>query len=111
MQRFVLPKDDDNEEGAPDLIEHGVDYMFDDPKSVMFYYNFLSYAWQLGDFKLSARAYLDDIHEIALFGEGLSIARLDDPVFKPIVNYLQRRYRVIKVFGINGAYEIAFSRK
>jgi hypothetical protein len=111
MQTFDLPDEDDSTEGAPDCIEHGVDYMFEDGKSLMFYYNYLDYSWQLGDLKVSARVYLDNSQEVSFFGEGLSVARLDDPVFKPIVRYLKRRYRVIKVFGVAGTYETAFSRR
>lgn len=115
MQKFSLPAEDDDEDGAPASITHGVDYMHEDCENLMFYYNFLTYVWQVDDLALSARAYLDDILEVSMMGEGLSIDRLQEPQFAPIIRYLQRRFRVIKVFGgegtYAGSYQVAFERK
>jgi hypothetical protein len=107
MQSFTLPPEDDDADGAPDAITHGVDYMLTAPKTAEFYYNFLVYTWTIAGETVTARAYLDDIAEVAVF---LPAHRLDEPAFAPPLRYLMRRYRVIKTFGGGETYKVAYRR-
>lgn len=104
---FSLPADDDASDGAPSRIEHGIDYMFDDPAGrLMFHYNYLVYHWTLdGGRAVTARAYLDVPHEVSV----LDVAPADLPgaEYAAIVRYLQRRFRTIKALQADG-YAIVY---
>jgi hypothetical protein len=116
MKKFSLPPEDDAADGAPLRIEHGVDYMFSEPGRLEFFYNYVCYEWMIGPEKVSARTYLDDILEVSLFAEidGAPVfiepERLETPPFAPLLRYLQRRFRVIKLFGCEGTCHVAYKR-
>ncbi len=116
MKTFDLPPEDDSYDGAPLTIEHGVDYMLATPKTLEFMYNYINYSWKIGVETVTARAYLDDINEVSLFAEADGVSTLMTPdkleavEFQPALRYLQRRYRVIKTFGGDGTYRVAYKR-
>jgi hypothetical protein len=110
MKTFTLPPEDDDADGAPNSIQHNTDYMIFDGRSPDFYYNFLEYNWETENGLVSARAYLDDIQEVSIFADDLTREMLDEARFSPIIRYLQRRYRVIKMFGAPEGYEVVYSR-
>lgn len=93
---FRIPKEQNPEPGQPEEIEHGCDYMCQPDGTVEFYYNFLIYTWAIGGEAITARAYLDDQSTVSVFVAG---ARLrGDPALRPLVHYLQRRFRMIRSF-------------
>ena len=110
MKTFSLPPVDDGadngDDGAPDRIEHGADYMLSAPGKLEFYYNFLVYSWTIDGAAVTARAYLDDIQEVSVFA---APGKLETPAFAPLLRYLQRRYRVIKTFA-DGGYQVRYKR-
>jgi hypothetical protein len=116
VKSFDLPPEDDSDDGAPLKIEHGVDYMFASPKTLEFIYNYINYTWKIGAETITARAYLDDIDDVSLFAEvdGVSTFMTPDKLeaaeFQSTLRYLQRRYRVIKTFGGDGTYVVAYKR-
>jgi hypothetical protein len=116
MKKFSLPPEDDAMDGAPLRIEHGVDYMFAVPGKLEFFYNYICYEWRLPSEKVTARTYLDDIQQVSLFAEKdgaplfIEPERLETPPFQPVIRYLQRRFRVIKVFGRDGTYRVVYKR-
>ena len=116
MKTFDLPGNDDPLDGAPLKIEHGIDYMFAAPNQLEFIYNHINYRWEIGAETITARAYLDDIREVSLFAERagathfLEPEKLETEAFQPTLRYLQRRYHVIKIFGEDGTYRVAYKR-
>jgi hypothetical protein len=116
QKKFNFPPEDDAMDGAPQNIEHGVDYMFSAPGKLEFFYNYICYEWNLPSEKVTARTYLDDIQQVSLFAEKdgaplfIEPERLETPLFQPVIRYLQRRFRVIKVFGRDGTYRVVYKR-
>jgi hypothetical protein len=110
MKTFTLPPDDDDADGAPNSIEHNTDYMVFEGSAPEFYYNFLEYKWETAGGLVNARAYLDDIQEVSIFADDLTLERLNEERFAPIIRYLQRRFRVIKMFGAPDGYEVVYTR-
>ena len=106
MQTFNLPPDDDSDDGKPASITHGADYMLSGPQCVEFYYNFLNYSWVVDGEDVTARAYLDDIAEVAVF---VGAEKLETVAFEPLLRYLQRRYKIIKAFA-DGDYQVRYKR-
>ena len=85
-------------------------------KFLEFIYNHINYRWEIGAETITARAYLDDIREVSLFAERagathfLEPEKLETEAFQPTLRYLQRRYHVIKIFGEDGTYRVAYKR-
>ncbi|WP_428027209.1 hypothetical protein [Altererythrobacter sp.] len=86
---------------VPNKVTHHVDEIFDDGELVE-KYNFLVYEFETEEGFISARAYLDEIKTVALFGpypdknsqELISAPELEAAT----IGYLKRRYRKIERF-------------
>jgi hypothetical protein len=110
MKTFTLPPEDSDDDGEPNSIEHNTDYMVFEGNAPEFYYNFLEYKWEPDGGLVSARAYLDDIQEVSIFADDLTLEMLNEARFAPIIRYLQRRFRVIKLFGATDGYVVVYTR-
>jgi hypothetical protein len=92
---------------APSRLEHLCDQIIFDGK-IEQQYNFLSYEFVCDDMLVCARAYLDDISEVSLFGPYRRDLPPENQVplsvaFPPsVLAYLQRRYRRLKILGADG---------
>lgn len=69
------------------------------------HYNYLVYALAYEGRRYAARAYLDQIEEVSLYGpfgpEG-DDKRLPGPIPEPVLAFFMRRYRTISVLGPKG---------
>jgi hypothetical protein len=112
MEQTAAPADPEvgyisNDAIVPSRLEHLCDQIIIDGK-IDQQYNFLSYEFVCDDMLVLARAYLDDILEVSLFGP----YRCDLPpeqqvplavAFPPsVLAYLQRRYKRLKILGSEG---------
>jgi hypothetical protein len=93
----------------PVRIDHDVDEIYDDG-ALEQHYNFLVYQFAKAGNTLRARAYLDEIDAISIFGpyRGETDERVDDPeLLDAVMGYLKRRFRRIDRFDTQGtsAYE------
>jgi hypothetical protein len=90
---------DGNHEGIVPEIEHAVDEIWDG-STLEQHYNYLDYHFEQGGAYLRARAYLDDMGEVTLFGPFKargSIAKVKaDAAEQAALTYLHRRYGVVK---------------
>ncbi len=114
---YSIPPEEEPEAGTATSVEHGCDYRLSPDGKLEYYYNFLSYLWELGGEAVTARAYLDDL---AVVSVDVSFVRLrTDPALAPIVAFLQRRFRQIKSFHtddiddttVDSGYNVAFQHK
>ena len=106
MRTFTMPAEADPEPGAPDLIQHGCDYMANPDGSLEFYYNFLEYVWRLNGIRIAARCYLDESDTINF---GVPQTVLDAPDASHVLAFVQRRFRQIATFE-SVRYEARWSR-
>jgi hypothetical protein len=98
---FDLPDDESPEPGAPVRIEHGCDSMRGDDGTIEYHYNFLIYTWRVGEREIAGRTYLDTVHEVSVFVAASQLR--EDPALRPLVRYLQRRYRYLRSFHAEDA--------
>ena len=88
---------------APVSIEHSVDEIWSDVRrrKLQQKYNFLDYHFEKNGRYFRARAYLDEISTVTLFGPFAGRSSTEptiDPVFADeVATYLRRRYRKLKV--------------
>jgi len=90
--------DDDEDPVKPSLIEHRIENVYGgaDGKQLEQSYNFLDYHFELNGAYLRARAYLDEMQNVTLFGpfEGRgNLRKISAPeVETAVIAYLARRY-------------------
>jgi hypothetical protein len=101
---FDLPAEEDPEAGAPDLVQHGCDYMVEGDR-LLYYYNFITYSWGPDGDRFFAKAYLHH-SEIAMFTASYDRI-VGKPGFDAVLRYLQRRFPYIKTLEKEG-YEVRF---
>jgi hypothetical protein len=103
---FDLPPRQEVEQGLPESITHGCDYEFSELGKLMFYYNFIDYVWRIGELTITGRNYREDPVEIFL---GINQERLSgDSLFRPMLLFLQRRFRLIRTMSPTEGYVLAF---
>ena len=93
-RKFSLPPGDKPERTPPQSIVHGCDYHLAE-REFEYFYNYLAYEWSIGGRTVQAQAYLDraGLPEVSV---DLTFEELDDPRYAGLLDYLQRRYAIIK---------------
>jgi len=102
---------DDANEIKPVEIEHKVDEIING-STIEQKYNYLVYHFELGGNYIVARAYLDEIGSVSIYGpfKRRGMAEYSDgPIHDSILSYLKRRFAEIKTLGENG-YATIWSR-
>jgi hypothetical protein len=89
--------EDDEDPVTPTSIEHKIDDVYgEDGKQLEQTYNFLDYHFELNGTYLRARAYLDEMQNVTLFGpfEGRgNLRKITAPEAEAaVIAYLSRRY-------------------
>ncbi|MGB8527125.1 MAG: hypothetical protein WCD75_09830 [Rhodoplanes sp.] len=93
-RKFSLPPGDKPERTPPQSIVHGCDYHLAE-RAFEYFYNYLAYEWSIGGRTVQAQAYLDraGLPEVSV---DLTFEELDGPRYAGLLDYLQRRYAIIK---------------
>lgn len=91
---------------VPTRISHQCQEMVTD-KGHDAYYNFLVYEFVVDGMTYGARAYLDEIGTVSIFGPDTGASSGDDavgPIDPRIIAYFRRRYKRIKRFTRESGY-------
>ncbi len=107
--RIELRQSADADLVVPSAIFHVVE----GPAELGAQYNYFRYEFEVDGVFLWARAYVDEIDKVAIFGP-FSSRGSADAVSAPdaesaVVGYLKRRFQVIEQFGAEG-YEVIWAR-
>lgn len=97
---------------VPSAIKHNVDKIYEGGR-LSRRYNFVTNHFESASSEMTARAYLDDIETVALFGPFKSKSltpMLDESLRESVLCYLIRRFHFIKEFGESG-YDIIWQTK
>lgn len=89
---------------APLRIEHRCEALFDGDQ-LEEVYNYLLYEFGAGGRTYWARAYLDEIGTVSLYGPSASQGsrkRLKEPIAPEILAYLRRRFQTIQILENDG---------
>ena len=93
---------------VPVEIEHKVDELFTNGV-LQQRYNFIDYHFEVDGAYCRARAYLDSIESVAIYGPfkaRTSLSPVESPQFlEDVLSYLKRRFHEIKALGAEG-YEL-----
>jgi hypothetical protein len=90
---------DDVDPITPIAIQHQVDAVWSDSGELEAHYNFVDYAFEQGDAFMRARFYLDEAHEVLIYGpfKPGTVDRRKAPAFEAaVLAYLGRRFRNLK---------------
>lgn len=93
-RKFSLPPDNDPERAPPRSMAHGRDYHLTE-HGFEYYYNYLTYEWSIDGRTVKALAYFDQPGPLEVSVD-LTFEELDTPRYADLLNYLQRRYAIIK---------------
>lgn len=97
---------------TPSRIEHRVEEIFADGVLEQ-RYNHLVYHFERGGHRISARAYLDEIERVDLFGpfeSEVDLTPVEDAAFFDLVlAYMKRRFATIKKLVDGKGYEVIWS--
>ncbi len=93
-----------DDELNPFLVEHRCEGVFEGDEMVQMY-NYIYYEIGAADDYYWARAYLDAIEEVSIFGPFSDTTfreKLDNPIDARVVSYFRRRYRRLQKLGEQG---------
>ena len=96
---------------SPVLIDHIVDEIYA-AGALQESFNFLDYHFEKGSRYMQARAYLDDVSSVVIYGPFESdenLAPVSDDAFKgEVVAYLKRRYSRVEETSGDGSYSLVW---